>query len=182
MVRYDEDDKEESEREETREEDASSSTAMEIEEIQTEPVEASTVTTKKKGRGKGKGKRGPKRGASSALEESYSSSGAKGLSRIREQARCGSCGNPMTMTKNINVQPLTGIKVPKDKEGKYKISSPGAEEGKLSAVLCDDCVDKAQDPRYNKIDGSSSVDIKTAVIERDNKIVNVSIEDLKNNL
>jgi len=91
----------------------------------------------------------------------------------REQMRCSNCLNPMTQSKNVNYQDITGKKVPKTAEGKPVFKSPNAAAGKLQGVLCDDCLRNAQ--------AGKPVYITTAVVEDTNgDITNVPVSGLPN--
>jgi hypothetical protein len=126
---------------------------------------------------KPRGRKGGKKGKQAKEEKGARGGGGGGAAKrtIKEEALCSFCANPMTQSENMNWHPIESLKNPKKRDGSAPYRSPpGAPQGKVSAVLCDD------DERA--LESGQTRDFRTVVVERteDGKIVNLPVSDIAN--
>jgi hypothetical protein len=132
--------------------------------------EKETKTGKRK---KGNSRSSKKGNKQQKAESGSISSSNKSRRTVKDQARCSFCNNSMLQSEEMNWHAIPNIKVPKNAEGEPRFKSPpGAPEGKVVAVFCDDCErESGNDETFR--------DFRTAVIERpDGKIENVPLADI----
>lgn len=133
-----------------------------------QPALQETATAEAKVKKGKKGKKG--RAVSSSVPTEFKTR--------RDELRCGFCGNPMTMSKEIHVVQVTGKKIPKGADGEPLYQSFGTSKSGLVGVLCDDCT-KAGETTAVREDGTSGVDVKFAIACRnDGSIRMVPIGEL----
>jgi hypothetical protein len=101
--------------------------------------------------------------------------GKKGEAEIKkyaDQIGCGFCGVPISRGGIGAIVPVPGKKFRKV-DGKYTLHSPGAEDGKVTAVLCEAHAREADELP----DGV--IDIKRAIAIGPDGVQNVDVKSLQ---